>query len=167
MSSGVVYGGSGLSKLDDKGRATIPAEIRDTIQESSSGNIVCLSRHPNLPCLIGFGKAERLQLRSDIEKQWDSHISRGENFDREAAGSSASSIFETNFEASGRFVLSAMLRHFGKLQSRIFFFGVTTHFMLWDPDVFLSDAPETFTPAKEELEYWLSVQGKGKKGRGK
>lgn len=158
MSVGVVYGGSGLSKLDEKGRATIPAEIRDTIQESSSANIVCLSRHASLPCLVGFGRAERLKLRSDIEKQWESSVERGEEFDRELAGLTASSIFETNFEASGRFVISPMLRHFGKLDGRVFFFGATTHFMLWDPDIFMQDAPDSFAHIKEELDYWLSVQ---------
>ncbi len=158
MSAGVVYGGSGLSKLDEKGRATIPAEIRDTIQESSAANIVCLSRHASLPCLVGFGRAERLKLRSDIERQWESSVERGEEFDRELAGLTASSIFETSFEASGRFVISPMLRHFGKLDGRVFFFGATTHFMLWDPDIFLRDAPGSFVHIKEELEYWLSAQ---------
>jgi len=166
VSTGVVYGGSGLSKLDEKGRATIPAEIRDTIQESSGGNIVCLSRHSQLPCLIGFGKAERLQLREDIEKQWNASVTQDREFSREIAGLNASSIFETNFEASGRFVLSSMQQHFGKLTSRVFFFGATTHFMLWDPDIFLKEAPEPFAHVKEELEYWLSVQKKSG-GRGK
>ena len=166
MSSGVVYGGSVLSKIDDKGRATIPAEIRDTIQESSGGNIVCISRHASLQCLVGFGKAERLKLRSDIDQQWSSGVERGTEFNRELAGLTASSIFETNFESSGRFVLSKMQRHFGRLASRVFFFGATTHFMLWDPDIFLNDAPEDFAAVKEELEYWLSVQNDNKGGRG-
>lgn len=156
----VVYAGSGLSKVDDKGRATIPAELRDTVQLSSEANLVCLARHTSLPCLIGFGRAERLKLRSDIEKQWESAVVRGDQFDRELAGVSASSIFETAFEPSGRFVVQPMLRHFGKLGERAFFFGATTHFMLWNPDVFLSEAPDSFKSVKEELNYWLDVQGK-------
>lgn len=157
-----------MSKIDEKGRATIPAELRDTIQDSSGSNIVCISRHASLPCLVGFGKAERLKLRSDIEQQWSSGVDRGVEFDREIAGLAASSIFETNFESSGRFVLSKMQRHFGKLNNRVFFFGATTHFMLWDPDIFLNEAPEVYAPVKEELEYWLSIQKdqNGKGGRG-
>ena len=160
MSALVVYAGSGLSKIDDKGRATIPAELRDTVQMSSEANIVCLSRHASLPCLIGYGVAEKNKQRSDIETQWQSAVGRGEQFDRELAGVSASSIFETAFEASGRFVLQPMLRHFGKLDDRAFFFGATTHFMLWNPDVFLAEAPAAFGSVKDELNYWLSQQGK-------
>ncbi len=160
MSGLVVYAGSGLSSVDSKGRTTIPAELRDTVQQSSDDNLVCLSRHASLPCLIGFGRAERQKLRVDIETQWQSSIGRGEQFDREAAGVVASSIFETAFESSGRFVLQPMLRHFGKLADRAFFFGTTTHFQLWNPDVFLAEAPAAFTPVKEELQYWLEQNGK-------
>ena len=160
MSALVVYAGSGLSKIDDKGRATIPAELRDTVQMSSEANVVCLSRHASLPCLIGYGIAEKNKQRSDIETQWQSAVGRGDQFDRELAGVSASSIFETAFEASGRFVLQPMLRHFGKLDDRAFFFGATTHFMLWNPDVFLAEAPSAFGSVKDELNYWLSQQGK-------
>ncbi len=156
MSALVVYAGSGLSKIDDKGRATIPAELRDTVQTASAANIVCLARHSSLPCLIGYGVAEKNKQRVDIETQWQSAVTRGDQFDRELAGVSASSIFETAFEASGRFVVQPMLRHFGKLDDRAFFFGATTHFMLWNPDVFLKDAPAAFDHVKDELNYWLS-----------
>jgi MraZ protein len=121
VSALVVYAGSGVSGVDAKGRTTIPAELRDSVQQSSGANSVCISRHNSLPCLIGFGGAERLKLRSDIETQWQSAVNRGTEFDRELAGVSASSIFETAFEASGRFVLSPMLRHFGQINDSAFF----------------------------------------------
>ncbi len=149
-----------MSTLDAKGRTTIPAELRDTVQLSSDANIVCLSRHSSLPCLIGFGRAERQKLRADIESQWQAAIVRGDDFDREIAGISASSIFETAFEPSGRFVLQPMLRHFGQLNDRAFFFGTVTHFQLWNPDIFLTQAPDAFAHVKEELNYWLNDHAK-------
>jgi MraZ protein len=160
VSALVVYAGSGLSTIDAKGRVTIPAELRDTVSASSGENIVCISRHPSLPCLIGFGREERQKLRSDIEAQWQAAIQRGGEFDRESAGVVASSIFETGFEASGRFVLQPMLRHFGKLGERAFFFGATTHFMLWNPEVFMDSAPPAFAHVREELEYWMNEHGR-------
>ena len=163
MSGLVVYAGSGVSTLDAKGRTTIPAELRDTVQISSDANMVCLSRHVNLPCLIGFGRTERQKLRTDIESQWQAAIARGADFDREIAGVSASSIFETAFEPSGRFVLQPMLRHFGQLNDRAFFFGTVTHFQLWNPDVFLAQAPDAFAHVKEELNYWLNDHAKRSK----
>lgn len=155
-----VYAGSGLSSVDSKGRTTIPAELRDSVQQSSGANSVCISRHSSMRCLIGYGSAERLKLRADIEAQWQAAVTRGDQFDREAAGIAASSIFETAFEPSGRFVLSPMLRHFGGIDDRAFFFGATTHFMLWNPDIFLKEAPAHFDPIKEELNYWLAEQGR-------
>lgn len=149
-----------MSTLDAKGRTTIPAELRDTVQLSSDANIVCLSRHASMPCLIGFGRAERQKLRADIESQWQAAIVRGDDFDREIAGISASSIFETAFEPSGRFVLQPMLRHFGQLNDRAFFFGTVTHFQLWNPDIFLTQAPDAFAHVKEELNYWLNDHAK-------
>lgn len=163
MSNLGVYAGSGLSGVDSKGRTTIPAELRDSVQQSSAANSVCISRHSSMHCLIGFGGAERLKLRSDIETQWNAAVTRGDSFDRELAGISASSIFETAFEPSGRFVLSPMLRHFGGIDDRAFFFGATTHFMLWNPDIFLKEAPAQFDTVKEELNYWLAEHGKRSK----
>lgn len=156
MSASIVYAGSGLSTIDAKARLTIPAEIRDAVAQSSGENSVCLQRHSSLPCLIGYGRTEKAQRKLDLDTQWNAAINRGGEFDREAAGASASSIFETAFEASGRFVIQPMLRSLGKLNSdRAFFFGVTTHFMLWNPDVFLSSAPPAFAHVRDELEYWL------------
>jgi MraZ protein len=156
VSALVVYAGSGLSTIDAKARITIPAELRESVAESSGENIVCLQRHPKLPCLIGFGRAERLQRRSDLEMQFKAAVEQRVEFDRETAGVGASSIFETAFEASGRFVIPPMLKHFGKLADRGFFFGATTHFMLWDPEVFKASAPTAFAQVREELDYWLA-----------
>lgn len=155
MSASIVYAGSGLSTIDAKARLTIPAEIRDTVSASSGENVVCLQRHATLPCLIGYGRAERSQLRGDLDAQWNAAVGRGDHFNREEAGLNASSLFETNFEASGRFVIPSMLKHFGRLKDRAFFFGVTTHFMLWDPELFSIAAPPAFMHVREELEYWL------------
>ncbi len=165
VSKSIVYGGSGLSNVDGKGRMTIPAEIRKSVEISSAGNTVCISRHPDpeIKCLIGFGGAERSQIRSDIEKEWESALGRGESFNRETAGTRASSTFETVFEPSGRFVLQPMLRHFGKIENQIFIFGATTHFMLWNPEIFMNDAPPQFDHVREELDYWLNIHGKGGK----
>jgi MraZ protein len=157
VSALVVYAGSGLSTIDAKARVTIPAELRDAVAQSTGENSVCLQRHPTLPCLIGYGRAEKEQRKVDLNTQWSAAINRGSAFDREAEGAGASSIFETNFESSGRFVIPSMLKSLGKLSSdRAFFFGVTTHFMLWNPDIFLSSAPPAFAHVRDELDYWLS-----------
>ncbi|APG62980.1 hypothetical protein LPB140_09465 [Sphingorhabdus lutea] len=160
MSQLVVYGGSGLSNLDSKGRMTMPSELRSCVEQSSSGNIVCLARHAEYPCLIGFGKAERNKIRTDIEKQWESALNRGEDFNREQP---SSSIYDIPFEQSGRFVIQPMLKFFGKLEDKAFFFGTTTHFMIWNPDIFLADTPSGYNQVREELLFWIDqAERKGK-----
>lgn len=157
----VVYTGSGLSGVDGKGRTTIPAELRDFVQKSSSGNRVCIARHPVYDCLIGFGTTERDLRGADVRLEWEAAVARGEQFDREEAGA-ASSCFEFPFEDSGRFVLSPMLRHFGKIQDSAYFFGVSGHFMLWNPDIFAKSGPDKFRQQKEELEFLRTI---GKRGQ--
>ena len=163
MSALVVYAGSGVSGVDGKGRTTIPAELRDSVQESSAGsNEVHLLRHSEYKCLIGFGAAERSKLRSDLEARLSAAIARGDEFSPEDAGIGASSIYKMPFEGSGRFVLNPMLGHFAGIapESRVFFFGVTTHFLLWNVDTFLAEAPAKFRAEREELDYWLNIHGK-------
>ncbi len=161
MTGSFSYGGSGLSGIDGKGRTTIPAEIRDVVHQSSGGNIVCIGRHRELPCLVGYGRSERQQNRDIIEEMRRAAIMRGDAFDDEEIGAPASSLYEINFEASGRFVLSPMLRHFGKLKNRVFFHATDSKFLLWDPEIFASSAPAKFKQAREELEYWISLAPKG------
>lgn len=159
----IVYGGSGLSNVDGKGRTTIPSELRKSVEASSAGNMVCVARHPSLKCLVGFGRMERAKVRSDIDRQWDSAVDRGDVFNRELAGINASSVFETVFEPSGRFVLHPMLKHFGSIENQLFMFGATTHFMLWNPEIFMNEAPDDFAQVREELDYWINIHGKGGK----
>jgi MraZ protein len=156
VDGGFVYGGSGLSTIDGKGRCTIPSDLRSTVEASSNGNVVCLARHPDLPCLMGFGTTERDALVTDLKKQWEYAQQRGENFDRQAAGGPlASSLTVIGFEASGRFVVPPMLRFFGKLEEQAFFHGNITNFYIWNPSILL--AQETgFEMQKEIAEYFLA-----------
>lgn len=166
VSAFVVYAGSGVSGVDAKSRTTIPAELRDAVLESSGGsNEVHLVRHLEYKCLVGFGSNERDQRRSKIDSMQASAIGRGEQFVAEDAGIGSSSMYKMPFEASGRFVLNPMLGHFTGIapDSRVFFFGVTTHFLLWNVDIFLAQAPDKFRAEREELDYWLNIHGKRSK----
>lgn len=163
MAEGLVYGGSGLSSIDGKGRVTIPSELRQTVEASSGGNFVCLARHTSLPCIIGFGRAERQRQKDDLDFRWRLALERGEDFDREAEGArQAASFAEVGFEPSGRFVLPPMLRHFGGLGAQAFFYGNIWHFCIWDPERLRAQG-DRFAMQREILDYHAGTAG----GRGK
>ena len=163
MSAGVVYKGSGLSTIDIKGRATMPSVIRDSVQASSGGNTLYLGRHASLPCLVGFGLQELEEIKRDIKERRSAANNRGADFNEEFAGAAASSIFDLNFEASGRFVIQPMLKFFSKLEGSAFFFATIGNFHIWNPEVFLVEGPAEFDAQKEELRYWQHEHGKRSK----
>ncbi len=160
MSAGVVYSGSGLSTIDGKGRTTLPAVLRDSVQQSSGGNRLFLGRHPEYPCLVGHGLQELREFSEDIRQRRSEANKRGDEFDRQIAGAESSSKFDVNFEASGRFVIHPMLKFFGKLEGSAFFFGTTVDFLLWNPELFLAEGPAEFDAQKEELRYWQNEHGR-------
>ena len=160
MSSGVVYKGSGLSSIDAKGRTTIPSVLRDSVQQSSGGNTLYVGRHSSLPCLVGIGLEELHEIKSDIQERRSAANARADEFDKEIAGASGSSIFDVNFEASGRFVLHPMLKFFSKLEDSAFFFGTIGNFLIWNPEIFLNEGPSEFDAQKDELRFWQQEHGR-------
>jgi len=160
MSTGAVYNGSGLSTIDAKSRTTMPSVLRDSVQQSSGGNTLYVGRHSSLPCLVGIGLQELDEIKGDIQERRSAANMRSDEFNKEFAGAAGSSIFDVNFEASGRFVLHPMLKFFSKLQDSAFFFGTIGNFLIWNPEVFLNEGPSEFDAQKDELRYWQNEHGK-------
>jgi MraZ protein len=148
--------GQGLSGIDAKGRVTLPAELRAKIEASSEGRTLCVGRHATKNCLYAYGTAERDKFLADIDRQWDAAVARGEAFDREAAGAELGSLFEIGFEASGRFVMPPVLRHFGGLGDRAWFHGTGGRILIWNPDSFLADTDPGFAQQREMCSWFLA-----------
>lgn len=164
MSEFVVYSGTGPSSVDAKGRLTIPADLRNPVQQSSGGNEVYLGRDIDLPCLIGFGKGELIEQRIEQDRLRQAANQRGEKVNpRAALGGSV--MHPMSFEPSGRFVLHPTLVGHASLQphSRVFFVGAITHFYIWNADVFAAEAPEDFAHFRGDHEYYFGASGKGRK----
>ena len=155
----VSYIGAGLSGMDGKGRVTIPACLRETVEQSSGGErAVVIARHESLNCLVGFGRGERAKIREELDFEWRTAVAAGQPFDRDKrARDRVASMQEVNFEASGRFVMPPMLRHFGRLNDKAFFFGNVWNFWIWDPAVLAAQGSD-FAQQKELLDYFLSQQ---------
>ncbi|MEP3916290.1 MAG: division/cell wall cluster transcriptional repressor MraZ, partial [Parasphingorhabdus sp.] len=75
---------------------------------------------------------------TEIDKQWEAAIARGDAFDKDAAGARKfSSLQDLSFDASGRFILPTQLREIGQLDSHVLFHGIGTTFCLWNPQILL------------------------------
>ncbi|WOE76144.1 division/cell wall cluster transcriptional repressor MraZ [Alterisphingorhabdus coralli] len=140
----------------------LPAEFRKTVTESSDKRLLCLSRDTRFPCLVGYGLSRQDEIDAEIDRQEALATQRGEVFDREEAElSSSAMVFETGFDASGRFIFPPHARILARIEGQALFIGGGSQFQIWDPDALLAyetDVPrlidaKTLIPYfREELE---------------
>jgi MraZ protein len=137
-----LFMGNGLSPISDKGRLTIPAELRSTIEVNAEGRILVLTQHDSSPCLIGFDTGWATFLNDEINRDEALERSAGRNFDRPNTRRRAfSNVVRLPFDASGRFIFNGHLRDEAKLTDFAFFNGVGDVFEIWNPQT-LIDAPD-------------------------
>ena len=155
MSGAYAYSGSAISAIDDKGRLSIPAFLRNHLVASSNGRILCLGFHEKWHCLVGYGLSRKADILSDIEKQWAAAMTRGDDFDKDAAGASKfTSLQELSFDASGRFVMPPQLSGIRGIKNKVFIHGIGSTFCLWDPQTLL-DTTDDVPVDRQLVEFYL------------
>lgn len=167
MSGAYAYSGSAISAIDDKGRLSVPAFLRKNLLASSNNSILCLGAHEKWDCLVGFGLSRKVDMLSEIDKEEEVAIARGEPYDRDAAGARKfSSLQDLSFDASGRFVLPPMLQAIGGLENTVLFHGIGNLFCLWDPQTLL-DTADNVPVDKRMVEFHLKEAGQKTGGKKK
>lgn len=167
MSGVFVYSGSALSAIDDKGRLSVPSFLRKDLIASSDGRTLCLGTHEKWNCLVGFGLTRKAEMLSEIDKEEEIAVARGEPYDRDAAGARKfSSLQELSFDASGRFVLPPMLQSMGGLDDQVVFHGIGKTFCLWDPQTLL-ETTDDVPVDKRMVKFHLKEVGKKTGGKQK
>jgi MraZ protein len=140
----------------------VPSFLRKDLIASSDGRSLCLGTHEKWDCLIGFGLSRKADLLAEIDKEEAIAVTRGEPYDRDAAGARKfSSLQELSFDASGRFVLPPMLQSMGNLDGNVIFHGIGNVFCLWNPQSLL-DTPADVPVDKRMVEFHLKEAGKKK-----
>jgi len=159
LSGAFAYSGSAISAIDDKGRLSVPAFLRKNLVDSSDGRTLCLGTHEKWDCLVGFGLSRKADMLTEIDKQWEAAIARGESFDKDAAGARKfSSLQDLSFDASGRFILPPQLREIGNLEGNVLFHGIGTTFCLWNPQTLL-DTTDDVPVDRRLVEHHLKEAG--------
>src|SRR3546814_10360872 len=98
--------------MDSKGRFSVPASMRHIVQASSNGqNRLCLTKHEEYPCVIGFGHSYQQALRANIDHEEQLALARGEGYNRAAAMQRKFGLLEdVPFDDGGRFFISPFLK---------------------------------------------------------
>jgi MraZ protein len=139
MDSGVVqrelYQGYGRSGIDAKGRLTIPATFRSTIDANSKELFVTIALHDKSQCLIAYDQAWAQLLREELREDERAARSAGEAFDRDNRKRRAfGPVEKIPFDDSGRCIIPAFHSHKAKLADAAFFYANGDTFEIWDPE---------------------------------
>ena len=130
------YRGQGFSLQREKNRFVLPAPIRKTVRESSSGKTqLCITKHDRWNCLTGFGLSRVDEFDAEIEREEVRAIQAGTPFDRDLRSMQLFGYFEVPFDGSGRFVLPDHLASLAGIGKEIYFQGAGPFFTMWSPDV--------------------------------
>jgi MraZ protein len=165
MDVGVVqrelYQGYGRSGIDAKGRLTIPATFRSTIDANSKEPSVTIALHEKSKCLIAYDQAWAHLLREELREDERAARASGENFDRDNRKRRAfGPVEKIPFDESGRCIIPAFHTQKANLTDLAFFYANGDTIEIWDPETLY--ASEEIDEDMKDLCRWTMSQ-KGRK----
>ncbi len=138
MSNRGWYQGDGIGLVDDKGRVSIPAALRQTLAANfpkpsgKDGGTVIVGAHQKHRCLVAYDPGYVDLLAARLDARETAHTGEdGEsdyNIKRRAAMGEA-----LPFDGSGRFTMTPFSRFHAGIGSHAFFYGVLDYIEIWDP----------------------------------
>lgn len=128
--------------------------------ESSDGRVLCIDKHPNWSCLVGFGLSRQDELDAQLDREEELAWKRGSNFDRDMRASQLFGYLQIPFDGSGRFVMPEHLAQLANIEDHLYFHGAGRFFTLWNPRELEQMGPE-WANAKAACAS-LSGESKGK-----
>jgi MraZ protein len=165
---GAIFNDVHLNGVDPKGRVSLPAAFRQTIDiRCGSGKVanglektLRMARHPSLPCLE---VSDGLQI-AETEEQMNAHAARiaeqtgalhGDVLD-ELEAKAYPLMKDVGFDAAGRMVLPERLRAKAQIGADAFFVGRGRRFRIWSPDVLRNTPDGETADVIEEMEELLA-----------
>lgn len=132
------YQGDGIGLVDDKGRVSIPAALRQTLSlnwpkaNGKDGGTVIVGAHQKHRCLVAYDPGYLDVLAGKLESREAAHPDEdGEtdyNIKRRAAVGEA-----VPFDGSGRFIMPAFSRFYAGIKEHAFFYGTLDYIEIWNP----------------------------------
>lgn len=128
------YSGQGFSPRGEKGRYVLPPAFRNAIAPlAGDERILCIGKHDRWNCLTGFGLARTQALYAQIDREEETAVRLGREFDRDLRQTQLFTFSRIPFDASGRFVLPEHLAELCDIGEGICFLGAGEFFTLWAP----------------------------------
>lgn len=130
------YWGKGFSPRGDKNRFVLPPDFRNTVKDASGGDrVLCLDKHQELPCLVGFGLSRAQQFIDLVAEEKASKAAAGVPFNAELMLLKFGGFERVNFDESGRFILPEFLAEAAEVKDGLYFQGSGVHVTIWAPEV--------------------------------
>jgi MraZ protein len=157
------YQGDGIGLVDDKGRVSIPAALRQTLSANypkangKDGGTVIVGAHQKHRCLVAYDPAYLDILAAQLDSREAAHTAedgeRDYNIKRRAAMGEA-----VPFDGSGRFIMPAFPRFHAGIGAHAFFYGVLDYIEIWDPKTLIetSDYPDV---VKSMAKFYMAERG--------
>jgi MraZ protein len=171
---GAVFNDVHLNGVDPKGRVSLPAAFRSTIDiRCKTGNVATgleqvlrMAKHPDLPCIevsdarqVADDEAQMLARAEHIAAETGRF--HGDILEEEEA-KAYPLMKDVSFDTAGRMILPERLRAKAQLDGDAFFVGRGRRFRIWNPEVLRNTPGGENADVIEEMEELLAKR----KGRG-
>ena len=147
MEFSIPFGGQALNAVDGKGRVSLPADLRATVERRAAqakaanmpvdDKLLYIAEDEELPCLTGFDETEYFALAGELREQRARETSpsgRKSLIRRDGGGiETFAPLQRIVFDKAGRMVLSSLLREIGEIEDFAFFTGNGSYFDIWSP----------------------------------
>ena len=143
MSNRAWYQGDGIGLVDDKGRVSIPATLRNTLSANyprangKDGGTVIIGSHETERCLQAYdpGYLDLLAARAAKQEAENLRPDGGVDYNIKRALAVGEAV---PFDGSGRFIMPAFSRFDAGIGQYAFFFGTFDTIEIWDPATLLA-----------------------------
>jgi len=138
----------GISNLnvDSKGRLAIPSRYRESVQLSSSGQMIVTVDHTD-SCLLVYAMNEWVAVEKTLMRLPNMNRSV-RNMQRLVLGHAS----EVELDSQGRILLSAPLREYANIEKPVVLVGQANKFELWDESTWLAQRNAWISEAQASLE---------------
>lgn len=143
----------------------LPPAFRKVVKDSSfDAKTLCIAKHDRWDCLIGFGLSRMEELEEQLNREEETAIRTGKDFDRDTRSAQLYGFMEVPFDDSGRFIMPEYLVELGGLEEQVYFQGGGAFFTIWNPAKLEEMGPE-WAAAKAACKALAAEADKPKRGR--